>query len=166
MASCLAIEVAKFNILNRGTSVHPSAFARYPALSLIAVALLATGCASSPPKARFSQTSGAHAVIHTADVASVTVESKSGIEMADYEKTRVTERIKMKLAEKQALIPALSEPAQYQIDVTIARYDKGSAFGRAVFAGLGQIHIDGNVKLYTLPAHDSIEEFVVQKTFA
>jgi hypothetical protein len=128
--------------------------------------LLAAGCATTPPIAKFSQHSTAHAVIRTADTASITVDAHAGVSMADFEKTRVTERIKMKLAEKQALNPPLADPSQYQIDVTITRYEKGSAFARAMLAGLGQMHLDGLVKVYGLPAHDAIEEFVVQKTFA
>jgi hypothetical protein len=133
---------------------------------LFAAALLAAGCASSPPVAKFSQHSDTHAVIRSADTAAVTVDATSGVTMADYEKTRVIERIRMKLAAKQALNPALADPGQYQIDVTITRYEKGNAFARAMLAGLGQMHIDGNVKVYAMPAHDRVEEFAVQKTFA
>jgi len=52
------------------------------------------------------------------------------------------------------------------VDVTITRYEKGSAFARAMLAGLGQIHMDGNVTLYSMPAHTVVEDFSVQKTFA
>jgi len=133
---------------------------------LLAIALLATGCASSPPVAKFARGSAAHAVIRTADTASIDVDASSGVTLADYEKTRIIEQIKMKLAQEQALNPALADPGQYQVDVTITRYEKGNAFARAMLAGLGQMHIDGNVKVYAMPAHTSIEEFSVQKTFA
>ncbi|HZP68241.1 MAG TPA: DUF4410 domain-containing protein [Rudaea sp.] len=133
---------------------------------LAAVALLCAGCASTPPAAKFATSAGPHTTIRSADTANVAVSASSGVSMADFEKARVGERIRMKLAEKQALNAALADPAQYQVEVTITRYDKGSAFARAMLAGLGQIHIDGTISLYAQPAHAALEEFTVQKTFA
>lgn len=134
--------------------------------ALLAVALLAAGCASTPPHARFSSQSASRAVMRPADTAAIAVAAAQGVVMADFEKSRVTERIQQKLAEKEALNAASAEPRSYAIDVTITRYEKGNAFARAMLAGLGQIHIDGDVKVYAMPAHDSLEEFTVQKTFA
>jgi len=141
-------------------------FASFPKIGVLTIALLATGCATSPPVAKFARGSSAHAVIRTADTASIAVDTTSDVKLADYEKTRIIEQIKMKLAEDQALNPALANPGQYQIYVTLTRYEKGNAFARAMLAGLGQMHIDGNVKVFAMPAHTSIEEFTVQKTFA
>src|SRR5262249_45206548 len=54
----------------------------------------------------------------------------------------------------------------YAIEVTLTKYEKGSAFARAMLAGLGQIHINGVVKVYTLPEHQKAGEFLINKTFA
>ena len=132
----------------------------------LATALLAAGCASTPPHAKFTAQSGTRAMMRSTDTSSIAVEAGKGVVMADFEKARVTERIKMKLAEKEALNPAAADPHSYQVDVTITRYEKGNAFARAMLAGLGQIHIDADVKVYAMPAHDSVEAFTVQKTFA
>lgn len=139
---------------------------RVSRVGLLTLTLLAAGCATTPPHARFSAQSGGHAVLRTADTSTIAVDTAKGVAMADFEKTRVTERIQMKLAAKEALNPPMADPKQYQIDVTITRYEKGSAFARAMLAGLGQMHLDGLVKVYGMPAHTAIEEFVVQKTFA
>lgn len=130
-------------------------------VACVASTLVAGGCASSPPIAKFARSSDKVAVIHRADTASIAVDAASGVTMADFEKDRLGERIKMKLAEKQAFNATLPAPSQYQIDVTVTRYEKGSAFARAMLAGLGQIHIDGNVHVYAMPSHDRLEEFTV-----
>jgi hypothetical protein len=94
------------------------------------------------------------------------VGTASGVTMADYEKARVVDRIKMQIAAKEALNPAGAAASQYEVDVTVTRYEKGSAFARAMLAGLGQIHMDGSVTLFSMPAHVMVEDFTVQKTFA
>ncbi len=38
-----------------------------------------------------------------------------------------------------------------EVELLLTRYDKGNAFARAMLAGLGQIHIDGKVKLLEMP---------------
>ncbi|GAA0711082.1 hypothetical protein GCM10009105_12760 [Dokdonella soli] len=50
--------------------------------------------------------------------------------------------------------------------MSITRYEKGNAFARAMLAGLGQIHIDGDVQVYAMPEHNRTMAFSVQKTFA
>lgn len=54
------------------------------------------------------------------------------------------------------------------LHVTIAftRYDEGSAFARAMLAGLGQIHIDAEVTLEDRGLQTVIGKFNVTKTFA
>ena len=131
---------------------------------LIAVAELA-GCASSPPVAKFAHRQS-DAVLRSADTSEIRVAAASGVVMADFEKARVIDRIKAQIAAKEALNPASAAASDYQVDVTITRYEKGSAFARAMLAGLGQIHMDGNVTLYSMPAHTVVEDFSVQKTFA
>jgi Domain of unknown function (DUF4410) len=50
--------------------------------------------------------------------------------------------------------------------VTLTRYQRGNAFARFMLAGLGQIHIDANVRVTAKPADEKIAEFTVAKTFA
>ena len=44
----------------------------------------------------------------------------------------------------------------YNIDVTTTRYDKGTAFARAMLIGLGQIHIDATVRLFTAEEREKL----------
>lgn len=48
----------------------------------------------------------------------------------------------------------------------ITRYDKGSKSARLMLAGLGQLHIDGDIDVYSLPQHKLQEAFTLKKTFA
>ncbi|MEP7041442.1 MAG: DUF4410 domain-containing protein [Dokdonella sp.] len=132
---------------------------------LIAAAVFTAGCASSPPAAKFSQRAAAGSVVKAADRAEIGVTSAAGVAIADYEKARVVARIKLQLASKQALNEAAT-PIDYQVDVKITRYEKGNAFARAMLAGLGQIHLDGEVEVYAMPARERVMAFTVQKTFA
>src|SRR5262249_50875123 len=50
--------------------------------------------------------------------------------------------------------------------VQLTRYDKGSAFARAMLAGLGGIHIDGKVSLKDAAKDAPLGEYEVNKTFA
>jgi hypothetical protein len=48
----------------------------------------------------------------------------------------------------------------------LTRYTKGNAFARLMFAGLGQIHIDGQITLFALPQNERLTHFNIQQTFA
>jgi hypothetical protein len=50
--------------------------------------------------------------------------------------------------------------------LAFTRYDEGSAFARAMLAGLGQIHIDAEVTLQDRALQTVIGRFEVTKTFA
>ena len=53
-----------------------------------------------------------------------------------------------------------------RIEVVLKRYEKGNAFARAMLAGLGQIHIEGTVKVINCENENKICEFELDKTFA
>jgi hypothetical protein len=52
------------------------------------------------------------------------------------------------------------------VELLLTRYDKGNAFARAMLAGLGEIHIDGEVTLIELPERNQVGKFSISKTFA
>ncbi len=52
------------------------------------------------------------------------------------------------------------------VKLVITRFDKGDAIARAMLAGLGQIHIDGNVLLVDVSTGRTVATFAVSKTFA
>ena len=51
-------------------------------------------------------------------------------------------------------------------DVLITNYDEGSAFARAMLAGLGQMHINAIVSLTDSESNESIAKYDISKTFA
>ena len=141
-------------------------FARGARACVFIFVLAAAGCASSPPHAKFANAKQTSVVLHTADTATLSVSAGSGVTLAEHEKLRITEQIKTKIAAKQSLNPALPEPKQYDVEVSVTRYEKGSAFARAMLAGLGQIHMDGLIKVFEQTSHTQISEFTLEKTFA
>jgi hypothetical protein len=128
--------------------------------------LVLAGCASSAPQAHFTQALEPSSLTRANDDAKVAVVAALGVEMMDYEKTRLTERLQVKLDSKKLLNTATGDKKEYEVNVTITRYEKGDAFARAMLAGLGQIHVDGTIKVCVLPNHAQVGEFTVNKTFA
>lgn len=59
-----------------------------------------------------------------------------------------------------------SDPATIKAIVNITRYDKGSAFARAMLAGLGQMKINADVTLIDSLANEPLCKFEATKTFA
>jgi len=132
--------------------------------------LTLAGCATSAPKAKFTQPLPPSAKICNNDETKVKVDAASGVSLIDWEKQRLAQRIQEKITSKKsrdyASQGAAESKKEYEVCVEITRYDKGNAFARAMLAGLGQIHINGNVKLYVLPNREQVSEFTIKKTFA
>lgn len=129
--------------------------------------LVLGGCASSPPRAKFAGSAAVNSVVLQAnDTAALAVSTAPGVTMADHERTRLADQIKTRLAARQALNANAAEPRQYDIDVTVTRYEKGSAFARAMMAGLGQIHLDALIRIFETGSHTLLSEFSMDKTFA
>lgn len=136
-------------------------------VSIIGVVELgATGCATSPPQATFTHELNKEYLIDRNDSVTVTVDAKSGVPVADYEKQRLTQLIRQKIDTEKAKSALSGEKRDYEIDVTLTQYEKGNAFARAMLAGLGQIHIDAHVTLIALPDKKNVSEFDLSKTFA
>lgn len=129
-------------------------------------ALVLAGCATTAPKARFTQALPAGSQIRLEDSVKVAVTAAPDVSVLPYEEQRLAEEIGAKIAQDQKMSAPAGHPRAYDIEVELTRYEKGSAFARAVLAGLGQIHIDGRVTVYLLPAHTRVGEFTVNKTFA
>ncbi|HVO48436.1 MAG TPA: DUF4410 domain-containing protein [Steroidobacteraceae bacterium] len=135
--------------------------------STITMALVAlAGCASTAPKAHFSQQIVASAQVTSADDVQVNVTAGNGVTMLNEEKSRMAEKIKARIDARKTGNPAAGAARTFEVDVDLTRYDKGNAFARAMLIGLGQIHIDGKAQVYLLPAHDAVGEFDLRKTFA
>jgi hypothetical protein len=131
-----------------------------------ALVLLGAGCASTPPEAEFVNKPTAAVVVQKSDTVNVGVNAADGVTMPDLERQRMTQLLQTALATKQSLNATGPSPLPYQLDLQVTRYDEGSAVGRALLIGVGQIHLEGTVTLYTLPDHSQLEQFKVSKDFA
>lgn len=140
----------------------------YRAAVLLSLGTLGlAGCASSVPKATFSHQIATNARVATNDQAQVQVDAATDVKILSSDTQRLSEKIKAKVdGRKLANAADAGDPRNYEIDVHLTRYDKGSAFARAMLAGLGQIHIDGTVSVYRMPGHELVGEFQLSKTFA
>lgn len=148
-------------IMNSSPHTKP-AIAKTGSLLLIAFAL--GGCASSTPTAKFKQPIAPEARIIARDTVHASVAAAPGVSMLDHERERIAQQV---LAEVRAAAGAGPRaPRNYHIEVTMTRYEKGSAFARMMLAGLGQIHLDGQVSVYQMPGRSKVAEFTASKTFA
>ncbi|HUP63339.1 MAG TPA: DUF4410 domain-containing protein [Thermoanaerobaculia bacterium] len=96
----------------------------------------------------------------------VNVEAKDGVNMLPSEKTLLAEIIDQKIDLRKVTNNREGEKRDYEVNLLVTRFDKGNAFARAMLAGLGQIHIDGEVTLLKLPERSEEGKFSLKKTFA
>lgn len=135
----------------------------YQALLALAAAVILSNCAGTTPEATFTQPLAEGARISREDKVRTKVTSTDS-KMLALDQQRMSEKITGKV---QSIASSRSGPARnYELVVSINRYDKGDAFARAMLAGLGQIHIDGVVSVYQQPGKNKVAEFNLNKTFA
>jgi hypothetical protein len=132
---------------------------------LIGVTFVA-GCASTAPKAEYSKDLTSQYRIDADDRPQVNVSANSGVEITDLEKQRIAQLITSDLETQRLHNAANNDPKDCLVEVTITRYQKGNAFARAISAGLGQIHIDANVKVLANANNEKLADFNLAKTFA
>lgn len=134
------------------------------AAMLAAVGL--TGCASTLPQAEFSHRMVAAARVCSSDTVRVNVSSAGGLEILPEDKERIAEKVALKIDARKAANPGAGATRLYDVDLRLTRYDKGNAFARFMFAGLGQIHVEGVISVFQMPGHTPVGEFTLKKTFA
>jgi hypothetical protein len=146
-----------------------SGHSNYGRLQVIAIWIAGTllaGCAGTPPQAKFAHTMVADSRIAASDTVDVLIEPADKITVLPAERDLVAQKIKLKIDERKLKNPAAPTPRTMQVLLHITRYEKGSAFARAMLAGLGQIHLDGTIYVYQMPDRVLLEDFDLQKTFA
>ncbi|MCC2656764.1 MAG: hypothetical protein K0Q76_1872 [Panacagrimonas sp.] len=125
--------------------------------------VLFSGCASNVPRAQYAVAPKTEHTLKATDSPEVKVAVASrDIELLDSDRSRIAEKISRQFqpqADADAARP-------YRVQVTVTRYEKGNAFARAMLAGLGQIHIDAEVKVFLNPGDEVVNQFTVEKTFA
>jgi hypothetical protein len=135
-------------------------------LVLVAVALLATGCASSAGSIRAGGAVAARQDLAQYRALDVRVtqggEVKTSPQDLERLRLRIIDAVNTKAAGRfqDAAAPVL------EVSVVLTRYDEGNAFARFMLAGLGQIHIDGRVSLKDRARGALLGEYEVTKTFA
>ncbi len=135
-------------------------------IPIVVAAFILSGCAGSPPKAKFVQAPAKSTAVDANDTANIAVKASAGVDMLEYEISRLTQVIAQKLNEKKLMNSASNDEHAYDVEVTITRYKKGNAFARAMLAGLGQIHIDARVRLLESGTQEQLSAFDIKKTFA
>jgi hypothetical protein len=133
-------------------------------VGLAAIAL--AGCASTAPKPQFSHEIVSDARVKAGDTTVVRVDAPEDVKILPMEKERMAEKIQQKIDARKSANVAVGTPKSYSVELHLTRYQKGNAFARAMLVGLGQIHIDGKVDVYQMPAHTLVAEFDLKKTFA
>jgi hypothetical protein len=134
--------------------------------AVVCAVALTGGCAGTAPKPQFSHEIVSEARVAAADDVQVDVSAASNVAILPQERTRLAQKIKLRIDAKKLSNPHTGEPRTYEVDLLLSRYEKGSAFARAMLAGLGQIHINGVARVYQMPEHNLVAEFDLAKTFA
>lgn len=137
------------------------------------IVLAAAGCAGSAGGVRPTAALPPAGELDRYRVLQVEVTKVDGVEVGSTETERIMRRvieaIQKKAPERFAEIngkPGEGTQPRLQMSVELTRYDKGSSFARFMLAGLGQIHIDGRVKLTESPNDTPLAVYEVTKTFA
>ena len=130
--------------------------------SLLLIVLSLIGCASDAPNVRYAQRMRPEARILQDDKVRAAITSAPGVRISPYERDRFAEQIAR--AVREIAHGGSRAPSAYVIQVQLTKYDKGSAVARTILAGLGQMHIAGNVSVYEGSVR--VAQFQIQKTFA
>ncbi len=130
-------------------------------LSLLAAALVLSNCATHTPNAVYI--TPLTAVISQGDGVSTRV-STTDSRMSEAERQMLGERITQ--AVQTLAQPGSGTTKQYELEVNITRYTKGSGFIRTAMPGMGQMHLDGVVTVYQMPKRVPVGQFMINKAFA
>jgi hypothetical protein len=133
--------------------------------AVLCVTVLA-GCAGTAPKPTYNKEIAVQYRIDADDHVQVKVASVAAARMEEVDRDRLGQLITSRLEERRARNAANSDAHEATATVLITRYERGSAFARAMLAGLGQIHIDGTVTVTATQGGNRIAEFTIAKTFA
>jgi hypothetical protein len=127
------------------------------------------GCAGTIPSADFKKPITDNYRLCAHDEANVKLVAADGVALNDISRQRLESRLREAINAGKKNAPCkTSDKRSFILDSKITRYDEGNAFARAMLAGLGQIHIDGDFALLLLSAtgNEPVAQFTLQKTFA
>jgi hypothetical protein len=131
--------------------------------ALAVVAMLA-GCAGSvsAPEPVQAMSAGQKSALK---IGAITADADSNVQMSDSDFGLVVQKVQGYIdATKPGLI-ADGAPGAAKMNIHFTRFDRGSAFARAMLIGLGQIRIEATVTL-TDPSGATVGQYKVSKDFA
>ncbi len=138
------------------------------ALRFLAGALIVAGlagCAGSTaaPTVVTSLSAGQRAGLHLSGVTTV---GAQGVPISATDTNRITQLV---IADIQSTAPGVMDGAAAgakTMRIVVTRYDEGSAGGRLMLAGVGQIRLDGDVTIVDRLTGQTVAEYKVSKQFA
>jgi hypothetical protein len=139
-----------------------------PAALLTSLALL-SACADSAatPDTVTALSPAERASLKIADITDV---AGPGVVMANFDLDRILQRVKAEISSAHPDIWVVPNAPQdngvTKVKIVITRYDQGNAFARFMLAGLGQIHIEGDVIFTDAATGKQVGEYKVAKDFA
>jgi hypothetical protein len=137
------------------------------AVPVILATVILTGCAGSTPSADFRKTLTSKDRLCEKDVTTVNLTTAQDVDMVEQTKTRIAQKLTAAIEKKKKTVQCETlTPREYVLDAKITRYDEGNAFARAMLAGLGQMHIDGEFKMAAKGQLEPATDFTLAKTFA
>jgi hypothetical protein len=146
-------------------------FRRLIAAAVLMVTLgLLSACAEAPAAPDAIVTPLAASEVSSLKIAEITVEAAPGAPMTSLDIQRLQEQIRAEISKDHPTIwlasNAPATPNTTKLKVLITRYDAGSAFGRFMLAGVGQIYIDGDVIFTDAANGRTVGEYKVSKDFS
>ncbi|HLW35947.1 MAG TPA: hypothetical protein VKS98_09835 [Chthoniobacterales bacterium] len=127
--------------------------------------LLVSGCATSGGKPTYSKALTFDARVISGDKVSAEVAAAGPkVVLTTADKERFSQKIEVAIRTRA---PQGARSARnYRVVVALQRYERGSQFARMMLAGLGQMHIDATITLYSMPAKTAAGSFKIDKTFS
>ena len=124
-----------------------------------------SGCATSGGKPTYSKNLSPDArIVHSDKVTAEVVPSGPKIVMTSADKERFSQKVEVAI--RSHAPEGTRAGRNYKVVVALTRYERGSAFARMMLAGLGQMHIDATVTVYSMPAKAVVGSFKIDKTFS
>jgi len=146
----------------------PPRYVSRPFLRLAALALLAglAACAGSvaAPTVVQDLSSEQRSALHLGEIST---DKQPSVAVTEEALNRITMLVRNAIAEQSPdLLLPQNAAGGTALRILITQYDEGNAFARAMLAGLGQIHIDGDVTLVDRTTGATLATYKVSKQFA
>ena len=133
---------------------------------LVAASLFLSGCASTPGSITGGDNANKEARVGARDSAVVKV-TKGATDLLEHDTARLQQIIGREIdAYKLKNVGKTTNEVKYRVEVEMLTYEKGSAFARAVLAGLGQMKLNAKVTVYDEATNTQVASYVADKVFA